>query len=80
MPGNVRQKKGGDGLDQAVSIRLDPEIVARIDAMARESIRNRTQQIEYLMKLGMKVVAEREAREAAATEDDRSHQTKEAVG
>lgn len=78
MP-NVREKRDGKGFDQAVSIRLDPEVVAWIDQQAKENVRNRTQQIEYLMRLGMKLVKEREARESAAgTEGDR--QTKQAAG
>ncbi len=79
MPSNVREKRDGKGFDQAVSIRLDPDVVAWIDKEAKENVRNRTQQIEYLMRLGMKMVKEREAREvAAATEGDQ--QTKQAAG
>jgi len=39
--------------DVMISVRLDPEIVEWIDLHAKANVRNRTQEIEYLMRLGI---------------------------
>ena len=39
--------------DVTISVRIDQELVDWIDAHAKANIRNRTQEIEYLMRLGI---------------------------
>jgi len=72
--------KSEPNLTVSTSVRLPEDVVRWLDAHAAENVRSRNQEIEFLLRKGMQIVKEREAREAAATEDDRSHQTKEAVG